>query len=189
VLNLQSIYPNTTSEEDKQASVRHEVFHNGSFLDPLFKGEYPPSFIEEVSQHLPKEWRKDLPTIKQDLDFWGLNYYTPIRVTTQHGNKAQYPRTMEASARPDVERTDIGWEVDASTFKDLIVNLYNNYDLPPCYITENGACYNEEPVNGVVADDRRQTYLEQHIGVIAECCQKKDTTCDLAWYTLTTRRS
>lgn len=168
VLNLQSIYPATESEQDTAASVRHEIFHNCSFLDPLFKGRYPEEFVEHLGQHLPQAWQDDMQTIKQPLDYWGLNYYTPARVTHDASEAAPYPFTTGVAVPSDCEQTDIGWEVDADTFKDIMIKVYKQYDMPPLYITENGACINDGLVNGVVNDERRVRYLEQHISAVSE---------------------
>lgn len=173
VLNLQSIYPETDTKADRDASIRHSTFHNRIFLDPLFKGHYPTDIIEELGHHLPDNWEQDLQTIQQPLDFWGLNYYTPARVTSSKNDKAAYPRTTEASIQTTNPKTDIGWEIDASTFYQLLVSVYEQYDLPPCYITENGACFNDEPEDGEVQDTRRIQYFEQHIGAVIEACQTK----------------
>lgn len=37
---------------------------------------------------------------------------------------------------------------------------YGNLDI---YITENGACINDDVVNGKVQDDRRISYMQQHL--------------------------
>jgi len=167
VLNLQSIYPGSNSEENKAAAKRHEEFNNGSFLDPLFKGHYPESVVGALGQNLPEAWRDDLSTIHQPLDFWGLNYYTPARVVAATQPTTVFPHTAQAVSDTPCDRTDIGWEIDASTFEDLILDVYKKYDLPPCYITENGACFNDEPVDGVVDDGRRVNYLNDHIQAVA----------------------
>ena len=170
VLNLQSIYPATDSTADHDARDRHEIFHNGIYIDPLFTGSYPQTFVDELGQHLPKTWEDDLASINQPLDFWGLNYYTPARVANNPDETAHYPRTVDTPVGKDVPKTDIGWEIDASTFLDLLQNVYKQYKLPPCYITENGACFNDEPVGGVITDTNRIDYLAQHISVVAEAC-------------------
>ena len=40
------------------------------------------------------------------------------------------------------EKTDIGWEIDSAGLSHVVKDLYARYDLPECYITENGAAYN-----------------------------------------------
>jgi len=167
VLNLQSIYPGTDSPESKAAAVRHTQFNNGAFLDPLFKAEYPSAVVESLGQHLPEQWEDDLENICQSMDFWGLNYYTPARVIDDTNAASFFPNTMAAPALDNIDVTDIGWEIDASTFEDLLIDVYKHYDLPPCYITENGACFNDEPNDGVISDTRRIEYLDSHIQAVA----------------------
>ncbi|WP_313610737.1 family 1 glycosylhydrolase, partial [Rhizobium sp.] len=42
------------------------------------------------------------------------------------------------------------------------------YELPDCYITENGACYNMGVENGVVDDQPRLDYYAEHLGIVAD---------------------
>ncbi len=170
VLNLQSVYPGTESEQDQQAAIRHEEFNNGAFLDPLFKGEYPSAFVKALGEKLPTQWQNDLKQIHQPLDFWGLNYYTPARVINNTNTNAAFPQSAAAPKDPNCAVTDIGWEINASTFQDLMIKVYERYTLPPCYITENGACFNDEPINGEINDDRRVQYLNDHIQAVANAC-------------------
>jgi beta-glucosidase len=167
VLNIQSVYPAADNDRDHAAAQRHDTFHNGLFLDPLFKGEYPADAVVHLGDRLPARWEDDLTTISQPLDFWGLNYYTPSRVTDAVAADAHYPATLGIDL-PGVPRTDIGWEVNAATLRDLLVDLNARYTLPPCYITENGAAYNHDLANGVVADAPRIEYLQQHLAALLE---------------------
>ncbi len=163
-LNVHSVYPADNTDQNIAAASRFFDFHNGIFLDPLFKGHYPESFIDALGDRLPTGWQDDLSTINQPLDFWGLNYYTPARV--KNAADANFPAAQQLSPTKDCEKTDIGWEVAPSAFSDLITTLYANYELPECYITENGACYNDEPQDGVVADGKRISYLSTHLDAV-----------------------
>ncbi|WP_417669872.1 GH1 family beta-glucosidase [Roseibium sp.] len=166
VLNLHSVYPATDSAEDTAAAERAFKFHNGLFLDPVFKGAYDGEILEAFGDKLKIE-DGDLKTINQPLDWWGLNYYTPMRVKHDPSADAQYPMTLGAEPDGTVIRTDIGWEVQENGLADLMSTCYERYSLPACYITENGACYNDEPVDGVVNDTSRISYLEKHLSVVA----------------------
>ena len=77
------------------------------------------------------------------------------------------PATVNAAPVSDV-KTDIGWEVYAPALKSLVERLYARYDLPVCYITENGACYNMEVENGEVDDQPRLDYYAQHLSAAAD---------------------
>jgi beta-glucosidase len=45
----------------------------------------------------------------------------------------------------------------------MLVKIHRNYDLPPIYITENGAAFNDEiSADGKIHDPRRLDYLKNH---------------------------
>jgi len=162
VLNPQEVRPASDSQEDVAAARRHHEFHNGLFLGPLFSGEYPADVVNALGHRLPENWQADMATIQQPLDYWGLNYYTPEYVTHKSGDNIAYPAT-QSTPRNDVKRTDIGWEIDADAMNHLLLKLYDQYTLPPCYITENGAAYNHEPVDGSIEDQPRIDYMDAHL--------------------------
>lgn len=171
VLNTQAIRPASDSAADKAAAARHHNFNNGLFLDPLFNGRYPDEVIEALGRRFPQNWEDDLVSIHQPLDYWGLNYYTPEYISDSINPQAHYPTTRGVS-QENVKRTDIGWEIDASAMLEMMLHLYATYDLPPCYITENGAAYNQGVVDGAVDDQPRVDYLEQHLQAASDAVQQ-----------------
>ncbi len=114
---------------------------------------------------MPKIEDGDMKTISQKIDWWGLNYYTPARITDAPDEP--YPsHGSGAFVKPN--KTDIGWEIDSSGFIGVVRTLYKTYDLPEFYITENGACYNMGVgENGEVDDQPRLDYYADHISVAA----------------------
>ncbi|MBP2540868.1 beta-glucosidase [Agrobacterium tumefaciens] len=167
VLNAHSVIPASNSDADLKAAERAFQFHNGAFFDPVFKGEYPAEMMEALGDRMPVVEAEDLAIISQKLDWWGLNYYTPMRVANDATPGAEFPATTPAPAISDV-KTDIGWEVYAPALKSLVETLYKRYDLPECYITENGACYNMGVENGEVNDQPRLDYYAEHLGIVAD---------------------
>lgn len=167
VLNAHSVIPGSESAEDKAAAERAHQFHNGVFFDPVFKGEYPADFMAALGDRMPKIEDGDLAIISQPLDWWGLNYYTPMRVANDATEGAEFPATVNAPPVSDV-KTDIGWEVYAPALKSLVEGLYDRYTLPVCYITENGACYNVDVEAGEVDDQLRLDYYHEHLGIVAD---------------------
>ncbi|GAA0774048.1 beta-glucosidase [Roseibium denhamense] len=167
VLNAYSIYPATESGEDKAAAERAFTFHNGIYMSPVFSGAYPPDILDVFGDKMNIQ-DGDLEVINQPLDWWGLNYYTPWRIHADFAAGAAYPNAEATPPKDGVPVTDIGWEVDAKGLSDLLIDLYKRYDLPPVYITENGACYNDGVDNGAVPDTRRTDYLEQHFEASAD---------------------
>ncbi len=167
VFNPMHVYAGSESAEDKAAADRAFDFHNGAFFGPVFKGEYPESFLSALGHRMPAIEPGDMETIGQTLDWWGLNYYTPMRVSHDPAPGAEYPATIGASFVSDV-KTDIGWEVFPQALCDVVRKLNTEYTLPDCYITENGACYNTDVENGVVDDQARLDYISDHLAVTAD---------------------
>jgi beta-glucosidase len=168
VYNAMSIIPATDSEEDRAAAARHDAFHNGIFFDPVFKGRYPEDVLAAYGDIMPKIEDGDLATISQKIDWWGLNYYTPARVRHDPDPNAAFPATQPAPfVKPG--KTDIGWEIDSSGLAHVVRDLYAKYDLPECYITENGAAYNMGPdESGEIDDQPRLDYYADHLSVTAD---------------------
>lgn len=168
VLNAVSIYPGSQSEEDLAAAERAFQFNNGVFFGPIFDGAYDQEFLSALGDHLHIQ-DGDLEVINQPLDWWGFNYYFPATVKHNADKKAVFPATISIPSTNSNVRTDIGWEIKAEGLSHLLGQVYDRYDnLPPCYITENGACYNmgvnEE---GAVDDQPRLDYLASHLTVVA----------------------
>ena len=177
VLNLHSVLP--LGDDDEDAARRHRDFHNGLFTGPLFEGRYPESVVGALGERLPEGFAEDLPVIHQPLDWWGLNWYTPMRVTDEPDPDEPFPGTR--SVVPDgVPLTDIGWEIAPETFAGLLRELDAALHLPPCWITENGACCNVGPdARGRVDDRMRVDYLDAHLHALADAI---DDGCDVRGY-------
>ncbi|MCK8778980.1 GH1 family beta-glucosidase [Rhizobium sp. NTR19] len=167
VLNAHSVIAASDKPEDQAAAERAHQFHNGAFFDLVFKGQYPDQFHEALGARMPAVEEDDLKIISQKLDWWGLNYYTPMRVADDCARTGDFPWTVDAKPVSDV-KTDIGWEVYSPGLKLLVEDLYRRYDLPDCYITENGACYNMEVVDGEVDDQPRLDYYVEHLSVVSD---------------------
>ncbi|MBP1874978.1 beta-glucosidase [Ensifer adhaerens] len=171
VINAHSVYPGSDSDADKAAAERAFDFHNGVFFGPIFKGAYPESFMSALGHRMPEIEDGDMETISRPLDWWGLNYYTPMRVSDDPTPGVEYPATVNAKPVSDV-KTDIGWEVYAPALGQLVETLNARYDLPDCYITENGACYNIGVEDGAVDDQPRLDYIAEHLSVTADLIAK-----------------
>jgi len=165
VLNAMSVMATTDSDADRKAEMRANDFHNGVFFGPIFAGGYPHSVLEgcpDLAGHIRDG---DIETIHQPLDFWGLNYYTPMRV--RDDASSEFPHVAGAPAvKPD--KTDIGWEIEPQGLSHVVKDLYGRYTLPDFYITENGAADNTGVENGAVCDTMRLEYLSSHLSVAAD---------------------
>jgi beta-glucosidase len=129
------------------------------YVDALLHGRYPADILEYLAADAPHAQQGDAQLISQPLDFLGVNYYNPI---------VSIAGRPFSPAREGAAVTDMGWEVAPAKFTDLLVRLDRDYDLPPLFITENGAAYRDLVVDGVVRDEERRAYIESHIRATAD---------------------
>jgi beta-glucosidase len=152
-------------EEEKFADLaeKHDGLLYWSFLDPVLKGEYP----EAAREHLePFIQSGDLETIRHPLDFLGLNYYFPARLKPSAAAPFGFEEVEAPASQP---KTAMSWEIRPQSLTDLLVRMKQRYDLPPLFITENGAAFLDQPdPAGRVNDQDRVQYLASHLAAVAE---------------------
>ncbi len=153
VLNLWMSEPASDSADDLAAANKFWDENETLFLDPLFKGHYPPAVYNMVGKNMPKIQDGDLALIAQKMDYVGINYYSR-NVLTAKGKVEK----IEGS-----EYTEMGWEVCAPALRRMLVKINSEYNLPPIIITENGVAFKDEvSADGKVHDLRRIEYLKDH---------------------------
>lgn len=163
VLNLSPVYAASTSSADQQAAAREDGLLVRWYADALLDGAYPTDVLEYLGNDAPRVLGGDARLIAQRLDFLGVNYYHPVI------SSAARPF---AHAREGVPVTDMGWEVAPQSFTDLLLRLDRDYDLPPLFITENGAAYRDTVVDGDIADEERRAYIESHVRAVADAADR-----------------
>lgn len=153
------------SKEDAALAAEQNGLAHGSYLSPLFCGEYN-RYVEEklVREKIAIERRGgDLDIIGAPLDFYGLNCYNRVVV----------------SARPDIDVrkviaqnggnfADNGNEMYADAIYDAVKIACDEYKVKiPIYITENGIGFEDEKtVNGKIEDKQRIEYLKNSFAAI-----------------------
>ena len=164
-LNLLPASPETTSEADVAAAVRQDGYLNRWFLDPVLRGAYPEDMVELYERTVgPFDVVQvgDLAAISAPMDFLGVNYYNPVVVRASDAD----PVLGLEHVAPTGWTTAMGWAVDADGLRSVLTRLRTEYDVPPVYITENGAAFDDVVEGGVVDDAERAAYLEQHVDAV-----------------------
>ena len=167
--NVTWFEPYSTKKEDIDACHRTSSWFMEWFFDPVFKSSYPKVLIDwfgaigvEVNV-MPG----DMEIISEPIDMLGINYYK--------GTVARYKESQGLFERENIdigyEYTDIGASVDPEGFYKVLTAIHKKYGDIPIFITENGACYNDGPENGVVKDERRIRYVKQHITEVNRALQ------------------
>lgn len=149
------------SELDLRAAELENEKSYGSYLNPIFKGEYHPILLEYMEKEncMPIMKEGDMERICVPLDFYGLNCYN--RVVT-----CGEPRIMEQMKKIrnlGGNFMDNGNEFYPKAVYDAIHILKEKYKVEiPIYITENGTynCQEEIQSDGKIHDVQRIEYIK-----------------------------
>jgi beta-glucosidase len=186
-LNLTNAVPNDASDPvDLDAARRIDGLWNRMYLEPLVLGAYPADVIADLADHDFEQYVHDgdLAAIASPIDFLGVNHYhddnvsghpvpadaAPSVTPTDKPGRSPFVGSEFVSFPPrDLPRTAMGWEVNPVGLRDLLVRLGREYPtLPPLYVTENGASYEDELVDGRIDDRDRAAYIRAHLQAVAD---------------------
>jgi beta-glucosidase len=97
-----------------------------------------------------------------DMDYAGLQNYT--REIVRHAFFMPFirARPVKASKR-NVEYTQMDWEVYPPSIFEAIMRWSQYENLKEIIVTENGAAFEDNLVQGVVHDPKRLNYIKKHI--------------------------
>ncbi|MFL6114750.1 MAG: GH1 family beta-glucosidase [Catenulispora sp.] len=182
----------TTAPEDVDAARRVDALQNRIFLDPVLRGSYPADLMEDTA-HIT-DWKfvqdGDLAIVNQPIDLLGVNYYNPVVVTGSpadpdegagesgadgHGVSDHSPWVGSESVRfvrMPGEPTAMGWPIDATGLRDLLLRIDRDYGPIPIAITENGAAFHDYVApDGQARDPQRVEYLRSHLVAVHEAIE------------------
>ena len=163
--NHAPIWPASDDDADVAASKLFDSLWNGAFLEPMLLGRYPvdlhPLFEEVMADG-------DLATIRQPLDFYGVNYYNPLKVAIADDESESPFDFREVVGYPT---TDSGSPIVPDALREWLVMFRARFRaaLPPIVVTESGCSYATGPDElGVVDDQPRIDYLRAHVNAVSE---------------------
>ena len=162
--NHSPMWPASDDAADVGATKLFDALWNGMFIEPMLLGRYPADLaplLEDVIRD------GDMATIRQPLDFYGVNYYNPLRVAAADEDAEMPFAFRDLVGYPT---TDFGWPVVPDALREWLIMLRARFRaaLPPIMITESGCSYATEPdEDGVVDDQPRIDYLEGHLRAVA----------------------
>jgi beta-glucosidase len=167
-----------------------DMAQNRIYADPVLLGKYPDLIRAATFFSSFSPSSEDMALISQPLDYYGLNYYMPTRVASGPGEGA-VPEGMAAAMGddlsgtapgapfhiatfPDTEITAYGWPIKPEYMSVALAEMSERYpDLPPVYITEGGASFEDLEIRAadgqlILPDERRVRYLADHISTAIE---------------------
>ncbi|HMB96818.1 MAG TPA: GH1 family beta-glucosidase [Tepidisphaeraceae bacterium] len=165
-------YPHSDSKEDVEAarsstmstSAKSFGWSNTMYADPVCLGDYPAEAFSALGQDMPKIGQRDMETIHQPMDFYGVNIY--------QGNEY---RAGEDGKPTEVKRTAgypltaMPWPVTPQALYWGPRFLYERYKLP-IYVTENGMANPDWiATDGKVHDPQRIDFTRRYLRELRRC--------------------
>ncbi|MFI5889803.1 GH1 family beta-glucosidase [Actinoplanes sp. NPDC051513] len=167
--NLTSVRPFTSDPADVAAARRLDLHENRMFLDPLFRGAYPPDAAGHYGAVTDFGFVHDgdLEAIAQPLDYFGINYYERHAVRADPADPVRGWQRVPP-ARPTV--TGIG--IDPVGLREILERVNREYTPLPLVVTETGlALHDYVAPDGTVADDERIAFFDGHIRAAHEALE------------------
>jgi len=174
-LNLYAVSPASPSEGDADAARRIDGLANRIFLDPILLGRYPDDVVADLAGVTDMSHVRDgdLATISAPLSMLGINYYSRHVVAAPEEGVEPEPYWRKQTSWPGSEDvrfvtrglpvTEMNWEIDAPGLVETLTRVHREYPPVPLYVTENGAAFADEVVDGDVPDPRRVAYFDEHL--------------------------
>ena len=127
-------------------------------MDPIFLGKYPEDGLKFYGSDVPVIREKDMETIHQPLDFFGVNIYRGETVCA--GQNGQPEFVNDPVGHPI---TAYHWSVDPKSLYWGPKNFYERYKLP-IIMTENGMSNVDwVALDGKVHDPQRIDFLNRYL--------------------------
>ena len=153
--------PVTETESDIAAARRLFIADNIRVLDPIYRGQYAPSYLRAAGTARPKVARTDFALISLPIDFLGLNIYTGQ--FARAGKKGDPERLALPASFP---QADCGWlkYVPQAIYwgPRFAAEIYGEKKI---FITENGVGCEDDgtSLRGEVIDLHRRDYLRSYL--------------------------
>lgn len=163
--------PYRNLERDRNATRKADAILNRLFLEPSLGLGYPVQDVpalRRIEDYMKPGDEKLLPF---DFDFIGVQNYTREMVKYSLFTPFVHASLVPAKKR-GVEYTVMNWEVYPPAIYHML-HKYNKYpNVKKLIVTENGAAFPDEVVNGQVNDTKRLHYLQEYLKQVLKAKQE-----------------
>jgi beta-glucosidase len=172
------IEPYSDKLKDINAAKRADALINRLFIEPIIGLGYPTNEVVALKGISKYYQPGDEENLSFDFDFIGLQNYTREIVKYSFFTPYIGASLVKAENR-DVELTAMRWEVYPPAIYHIIKKFNAYPQIKKILITENGAAFPDEVVNGQVNDLKRIAYLQTHL---QEVLKAKQEGCKVSGY-------
>jgi beta-glucosidase len=158
------VHPHTQREDDIKAARRADILLNRLFIEPLLGRGYPeePGFQLMDKLHLHNKAWKYTERMQFNFDFIGIQNY--FSTTVRYQPLIPYVQAMEVKARSrKVPHTAMGWEIAPDSFYRMLKRFWLYGGVKEIMVTESGAAFADQVLNGQVNDTERVDYFQQYL--------------------------
>ena len=156
------IEPIDAKEKNLLAARRVDALLNRLYLEPVLGKGYPLEDLKPL-QAVEKYMKPGDPArMAFDFDFIGLQVYTREKVRHSFWTPYLNANLVEARKR-GVPTTLMNWEVYPPSIYQLIKQYDAHAGIKKIIVTENGAAFADQVVDGQVIDVQRTAYLREHL--------------------------
>ena len=164
------VEPYRENEKDLSAVRKTDALLNRLFIEPLLGLGYPLQDLK-ILQRLEKFYKDgDDSRLAFDMDFAGLQNYT--REIIRHAPFMPFIKAKIIKApKRNVDFTQMGWEVYPPSIYHALTRWNRYKNLKEIIVTENGAAFEDNLVEGKIDDPKRIKYLSDHISQVLRAKQ------------------
>jgi beta-glucosidase len=161
------VYQNKDNIDAAMKACRNESF----FLRTILEKEYPEAYLRKATGFLPDNYEKDLETIGTNLDFIGINIYSPVHILADDNEESGYRIVPLTESYPKMQSP---WaHIDPQIAYWMPRFLKEIWDVDQIFITENG-CAAKDKLNerGEVLDTDRVMFIRSHLLSLNQAIQE-----------------
>ncbi|MBS1666182.1 MAG: beta-glucosidase [Bacteroidetes bacterium] len=160
------VVPFSNNEEDIKAAQRVDILLNRLFIEPTLGYGYPRDdfkFLDKLEMY-NKAW-KHRERMRFDFDYIGVQNYFPIVVKHNPLIPVVMASDVKATKR-NVPHTSMGWEINGDSFYRILKKFSAYRGVKEIIVTENGAAFKDQLVDGEVDDQKRIDYFHGYLAAL-----------------------
>ncbi|QNL49471.1 beta-glucosidase [Olivibacter sp. SDN3] len=150
---------------------RADAIVNRLFIEPILGLGYPLDAVRSLKAIKKYILPGDEEAMPFDFDFIGLQTYTREFIQFSLLMPYIWANIVEPKKRGVTKTTLMNWEIYPPALFDALRRLSSYPKIPPIYVTENGAAFEDILEDGKVNDVERRTYLQDHIAQVLKAKQ------------------
>jgi beta-glucosidase len=150
---------------NQKAAARGDAMLNRLFIEPILGMGYPTETLPKLKKIEKYFHPEDEKNLAFDFDFIGLQNYSRM-VVKQLGIVPMLHGINVPAKKLGHDITEMGWEVYPDGMYRIIKQFAKYDKIKKFYITENGASFKDEMVNGEINDVKRTQFLKDYLGQV-----------------------